>query len=223
MTDDELFESLTDAQLAFLEHRGPPPDLADVPTHLLSDVLEHLALIESLYVANDDDDAVEPGNDLQHDAVARHFGFERTGTRVVVDGRRVRRYRKTVNLDLKSLHAALVRAGADVTSAALFDVEQTSTAQVSPATASAMVAVFEVPLAMLEAAGGGELDEVRRFLDSPEFDTMIAEWTAEHGGAAELIRSRTVERVLAAQYRAERVDTAHLREIVQAVLRTFLT
>jgi transcriptional regulator with XRE-family HTH domain len=211
--DDEL-DTLIENYLNFLEGEGPAPQLDDLPASVRDEARARIRLVDSMWGAQVDD------RSLSEDPVARRYGFERAGQNVSVDGRRVAALRKAAGLDLKALLARVTAAGGDITPMALLQLEQSESAAVSQPTVSALVAALDVSLDEVEARASVDLDAVREFLNSPEFDELIQAWTAEHAQDPEGVRPLVVERVLTSQFRASDFTTAHLVDIVRAVLRS---
>lgn len=155
--------------------------------------------------------------DLADDEVARRLGFDRAGVDIDIDGTRVRVLRQATGLVLKDLAAQVNAAGGSVTTAELLKVERSTAYPMAQPTVSALAAVLQADVAAFESTSD-EVDELRKLLDSPEFDRVIAEWAEQHGSDTSEIRSRVHREVLAVQFRAESVSPEHLMEIVKAIL-----
>jgi transcriptional regulator with XRE-family HTH domain len=211
--EDDL-DAVTDAYLTYLEGGGPAPSLEELPVQLRDEARARLQLVDAMWGAEID------GDPLADDSVARRFGFDRTGEHVHIDGRRVAARRRAAHLELKELLARVITAGGDIAPMALLQLEQSSSTPVSPSTASALVAALDTSLADIEAARSIDFDGIRAFLDSPEFDELIATWAAEHDQDPTRVGSVVAERMLVSQFRAAAVTVDQLLDIARAILRS---
>jgi transcriptional regulator with XRE-family HTH domain len=219
MTSDPYPEPLLDEivgnYLRYLEGQAPEPDLSILPIELQSEATSRIALLTAAWGALN-----ESGPSLDADPVARRFGFDRAQETIVVNGGTVRRLRQLHHLELEAMTDALNVAGADTTVGAMFRVERASAVPVNLSVASALAAVLDCSVADLEAVDNEATTPAQAFIDSADFQEIIADWAITHQQDAARVRRAAEEALLSTAHRAEDVTTHHWREILRAILRS---
>ncbi len=205
---DQLDDIIND-YLRHLEGDAPAPDLSGLPGDLRDEARIRIALLDAMWGSQ-----LEPAED---DPVARRFGLDRPDQRIAIDGRRVASLRRAAGIDLKELLRLVTTAGGTISGGDLLRLEQNQSTELPQPTATALVAALGTSLHELEAAEQLDLDAVRSFLDSPDFDDRVASWAADHEREVADVRPIVVQRVLALQYRATDVTHDQLVAIVEAI------
>ncbi len=213
-TIEEQLDAIIDAYLAYLDGSGPAPSLDELSTGVRAEAAARLALLDAMW------GAAVPRRPPHDDPVARRFGFDRAGYDIEIDGRKVSALRKAAAIELKDLTTMVNNGGGDTSTFALLQLEQSGAVTLPQRTASALAAALGVDLHDFEAAADVDFDAIRTFLDSLDFDELIASWAAEHDRDPEPVRKIVADRIRISQFRAAGVTHEQLLDIARAILRT---
>lgn len=215
MTDHERYAHLFESYLAFLEGAQDEPDL----TTLASDVRERL--LREFEILRHDHGLLSELPGLTDDPVFAALGFDRVGTDVEIDGKKLRAARQRLKLDYSEIALRMKNAGSLLGVRDLFRIEQETATPLPQVDATALVAALRVSLADLESTGA-QMSRMRQFLASDAFDSVIKRWCEETG--ADLGRSarRARKDLLATHFRGgDHTDFADLADLLRALLESW--
>jgi transcriptional regulator with XRE-family HTH domain len=198
------------AYLDYLDGAGPEPDISGLDPSERAELERDLAMARALRASTYEPPA------LDEDPIAIRFGFNRPGTEASLSGPRLRQARMNARLNVEQLAASLTAAGKSMTTADVFQLEQSATSQVTMAFLGMLAAVLDVSVADVEA--GGRLADFQAFLASDAFDAEIARWASEHHADVQEVRTAAQRELAGASFRNARPSL----EQWLAVLRAFL-
>ena len=202
--DEELIAAFLDRAIA------EEPTVDELPQHLQEEAAARLSMLQSIAGISS---APAPG---AFDRIAQRFGLDRP-TSVDIDGRRIKTRRESAGLALTAFAAELQHAGVNVTARECLRWQQLTSLTVDRHTATAISAILNVPVSDLEAFAA-EVNEAQRFLASPEFDRMIADWCAEHRREHVATKQEVTRQLVTAGYRADDVTVDSLIAIIHQIL-----
>jgi hypothetical protein len=214
MNEQYLVGEIVDQYMAFLDGGATEPKLDGLSPSARRLVAQHLADLRALH-GQLVPDRVELEAD--NDTVWHRMGFDRDGTTIEIDGRKLSTARKAAGITIQQLVVFARNGGAQLSVADLFRMEQATSTSASQPDASALIAALGVSLDQLESSTPAS-DLMRVFLDSDEFYRVIDEWSAIHGRDAQETVALSRKQLLKTNYRAQDVNTAQLVELLRAVL-----
>jgi hypothetical protein len=211
---DDILTNLVAAYLDHLETGARAPDLAGLPPEVRAEAEATFEVLAASWGAAAQMTAGAV------DRIAAHFGFDRAGTDIDLAGAKLKSIRQRARLTVPQLAERMAAAGAPIAVKDLFGIERSPAHPVPQGLVSTMAAVLDCSVADLETIDRAELDAVRAFLDSDEALAVIRQWASEHDRDDAEVRQQVRPLMLTARYRADDVDTHHLRAILEAVLRS---
>lgn len=215
MIDHERYAHLFESYLAFLEGAQDEPDL----TTLASDVRERL--IREFEILRHDHGLLSELPDLADDPVFTALGFDRVGTDIEVDGKKVRAARQRSKLDYKEIALRMKNAGSLLGVRDLFRIEQQTATPLPQVDVTALVAALRVSLADLESSSA-QVSRMRQFLASGVFDTVIRRWCEETGADLDRSAARARKDLLTTNFRGgDHTDFADLADLLRALLESW--
>lgn len=214
MNEQHLVDEIVDQYLAFLHGDASEPTLDGLTPATRRLVSQQLADLHSLHGQL----IPEPvGVELADDRVWQRMGFDRAGTLVEIDGRKLSKLRKAAGLSLQQLAEYARNAGAQLAVADLFRMEQANSTSASQPDVSALIAALGASIDQLEASTQSS-DAMTAFLNSDEFHQVIDGWSRIHGRDARETVELSRKQLLSTTYRAQDVTTEQLLELLRAVL-----
>lgn len=211
MNDHEPLADIFESYLAFLDGEGEEPVLDAFEPALRAQISRQFAILRDGHGVL----AVMPN--LVDDPVFAALGFDRAGADVEVDGVKVARARKRLNLDIGEIAERMHNAGSTLSVRDLFQLERGS-ARLPPPDATALVAALRVSLSDIEGSDAS-LSPVRQFLRSEVFGQLIREWADARSADYDLATRRASSQLLAANFRGvEHVNFSTLENLLRVVL-----
>ena len=123
MNEQDLVDNIVDQYLAFLDGEAPEPSLDQLSPTTRLQVMQHLADLEALHGQLVPD---ESHVELADDPVWRNLGFDRVGTSVEIDGRKLNRLRKAAAFTMDQLVQYIRNGGGQLSVSDLFRLENTA-------------------------------------------------------------------------------------------------
>lgn len=215
MTEHQQYAHLLESYLAFLEGAQDEPDLIT----LASDVRDRL--IREFAILRHDHGLLSQLPDLADDPVFSALGFDRVGTDVEIDGKKLRTARQRSKLDYAEIALRMKNAGSLLGVRDLFRIEQATATALPQADATALVAALRISLADLESSGA-QMSRMRQFLASDAFDTVIIRWCEDTGADFDRSARRARNDLLAANFRGgDHTDFSDLADLLRALLESW--
>lgn len=212
MNDHEHLADIFESYLAFLDGEGQEPVLDDFDPAVRARISRQFGILR------DGHRVLAAMPDLLDDPVLAALGFDRAGTHIEVDGAKVTRARKRLNLDIGDIAERMHNAGSTLSVRDLFQLERDGSATLPQPDATALVAALRVSLSDVEGSGS-QMSPMRQFLQSEVFGTRVQEWADAHGVDYDRIKRRASSELLAAKFRGE--ENAHfsaLEDLLRVVL-----
>lgn len=208
--DIEAIDTFVDSYMDYLDGMGDAPSLADLRPELRSEAAARARILEA------SSGALLEADPTVQDVVARHFGFDRAGQPIAINGTRVAALRLELKLPLDEFVHQVQVAGGDQPLKFWFQAEKNPRIEVPQPTVTALAAVLRTAVESFEA----DPDVVGAFAFELEgLEAVVDSWAADHERDPQQTMERVRRELVDAGYRADDVSEEQLLAIVRAILR----
>jgi len=215
MTDAHKHADLIERYLAYLEGEAEEPDLSKLPPNA-REQLDH-----QFEILRNDHAVLRQLPELAEDPVFAALGFDRAGSDVEIDGKKLRAARQRAQLDYNEIADRMNNAGSHLGVRDLFRLEQATATPLPAVDATALVAALRISLADVESTDV-QVSRMRQFLASEVFNTVVRRWCDETGADFTNSARRAHDELLRTNFRGgDRAEFADLASLLRVVLESW--